>query len=729
MRLPPVATSFVGRDADVATGRDLLTRPRVRVLTLTGPGGVGKTRLALAIARQAGESFPEGVVFVPLAAIRDPALVVPTIAQRLDLPDQASWTSHSGLSMFLRARQMLLVLDNFEQVIAGAPEVSRLLDACPDLKLIVTSRVPLRIDGEHEYGVSPLPVPGVAHLNAEAIAQLAAVELFVERARAANPVLTFNDAERVIIAEICRQVDGLPLAIELAAARSRSLTPAEMLERLAHRLPLLVSDGREGPIRQLTMRDTIAWSYDLLSADEQALFRRLAVFTGGFAQDAAEAVCHALGCFASQCIGALIDQSLVRRVARPGAPERLRLMETIREFALEQLEASGESDAARRWHAGYFAAIAAEAEHQLVGSEQVAWFDRLEREHDNLRAALAWSIETGAVDIGLAIGAGLWRFWERRGHVSEGRPLLERIIALAGDVEPSREYASALFGMGRLRYVQGDFVSARSAFTRLLDVGNALGSDNWLSAACTQLAHLATREGNYQEARRLAEEGLALRRRAGDHWGTAISLLVLGRNAHYLGDDDRAAQLTEESIAIFGQLGDKHGMSDGYDELGEFALGRGKFALARGHIEQALALHQELGDDMAVADSLALLGYIAIGQRNYNGARSLFTRSLTRLIDLGARWRIDPALEGLAEVALVTGEPQRAVRILAAADRMRTELRAFLDPDARERQRRNLDAARSALGDAGFEGAWEAGRALSIDQVSAEALAIGQPVR
>ncbi len=725
VRLPPLATSFVGREAEVVTGRDLLTRRGVRLLTLTGPGGVGKTRLALEVAHRARESFPDGVVFVPLAAIRDPALVIPTISKRLDLPDQARWTPHRGLTMFLQDRQILIILDNFEQVVAAAPEVDRLLNACPDLRLIATSRIPLHIEGEREFAVGPLPVPKPGQENADAGAQLPAVALFIERAHAANPDLAISPDDYIAIAEICRQLDGLPLAIELAAARSRSLTPAEMLERLEHRLSLLVSDGREGPIRQLTMRDTIAWSYDLLNPDEQALFRRLAVFNGGFTAETAEAVCSDLGCFASSCIGSLIDQSLVRRVARPGEPQRLRLMETIREFASELLDAHGELEDARRWHADYFARIAAEAEQQLLGSEQVVWLDTLEREHDNLRTALAWTLEHGASAQSLKIGAGIWRFWERRGHVSEGRPLLERIITQAGEPELTRDYASAFFGLGRLRYVQGDFEAAHRAFSRLIEIGHELKSDHWLSGAFTQLSHLATREGDYQKARQLAEEGLALRRRSGDHWGAAVSLLVLGRNAYFLGEDNRATQLTEEGIAIFSRFGDRQGLADGYDELGQFALRRGSFARARGYIEEALALHHELGDDMAVADSLALLGYVAIGQRNLSGARTLFTRSLTRLIDLGARWRIDPALEGLAEVALATGDADRAVRVMAAADRMRSELRGSLAPDALERQQRNLAAARSALGDARFDAAWEAGRSLTIDQVSRDALAIG----
>ncbi|MEX2314596.1 MAG: tetratricopeptide repeat protein, partial [Thermomicrobiales bacterium] len=451
-----------------------------------------------------------------------------------------------------------------------------------------------------------------------------------------------------------------------------------MLDRLEHGLPLLVSEGRDGPIRQLTMRDTIAWSYSLLDPGQQTLFRRLAVFTGGFAPEAAEALCGELCVDASSCVNALIEQGLIRRVDRPGQPQRLRLMETIREFAVERLEASGEMAAARGWQAGYFAGVAAAAEDKLIGSEQGEWLDRLEREHDNLRAALGWSLETGEVDWSLAIGAGIWRFWERRGHVSEGLPLMERIIALPGARQQSRVCASALFGLGRLRYIQGDFDAARGAFNELVELSQALNSATWLAGAYTQLSHLATREGDYIEARRLAEEGLVLRRKDGDHWGAAISLLVLGRNAFNLGDDLRAVQLTEEGIEIFRRYGDRQGMSDGYDELAEFALRRGKFALARGHIEEALSLHQQIGDDMAVADSMALLGYVAIGQRNFSGARALFTRSLTTLIDLGARWRIDPALEGLAEVALAVDEPERAVRILAAADRMRIDLRSFL---------------------------------------------------
>jgi len=722
VRLPPLMSSFVGRDDDVAAGRSALRRQDTRALTLTGPGGVGKTRLAIEIARSAAEEYPDGVIFIPLAAIRNAELVIPTIAKRLELPDHKSGALLTGLSRYLRSNRLLLVLDNLEQVIDAAADISRLLEQSPHVKVIATSRVPLRIAGEREFQVAPLPVPQPGQVPGDTHEGLAAVELFIERARAATPNLTFDADDRETIAEICRQVDGLPLAIELAAARTRSLPIAAIAERLEDRLSLLVSEGHDGPIRQLSMRDTIGWSYGLLSDDEQALFRRLSVFIGGFTQEAAEAVCHDLGCFASGCIGSLIDQSLVRRVQRPGMPVRLRLLETIREYATDLLFEHGDVDEARRWHANYFANLASEAEPYLIGSEQVVWLDTLDREHDNLRGALAWALEHGDVEIALRIGASLWRFWERRGHINEGRPLLERIMTLADGHPPTDTFRSASFGLGRLRYIQGDFAGARATFEQLVMLSRDHKDATRLSGALTQLAHLATREGDYLTARKLAEEGLAIRRQAGDHWGAAVSLLVLGRNAHHLGDHKRATTLTEEGIAIFRQFNDRQGMADGYEHLGTYELHRGRFALARGHTEQAITLRQEIGDEMTIAEALALLGHIAIGQGNYAGARSLFTRSVTRLTDLGASWRVDPALEGLAEVALATGEPERAVRIMAAADAMRTELGSFLDPDALERQQRNVATARDMLGQERFDAAWQAGREMTVDQIRYDAI-------
>ncbi|MGH9175371.1 MAG: ATP-binding protein, partial [Vicinamibacterales bacterium] len=657
--------------------------------------------------------FPDGVVWVPLASVRDPAHVFPTIARRLNLPEGPAWSAANGLAAFLHKREMLLLIDNLEQVIDIAPELNRLLCTCPAVKLIVTSRIPLRIDGEAAFAVPPFIVPDPDARRDDEIRSHPAVELFIDRARTARSDFAPSADERLTIAAICRQVGGLPLAIELAAARSGSLTPSEMLASLQRRAV--------GVDYQSTVDGTVAWSYGLLDPATQLLFRWLTVFTGGVAPETVTTLAASLELDDSASVGELTDANLLRRVERPGEPIRLRLLEMVREIAYGLLEAAGETERAHQWHASYFADLAREAEFELIGEEQRDWYDRLEQEHNNLRPALKWALGTGDGEGCLTFGAGIWRFWERRGHVREGRLLLEQIVTMPESQTPSRVRASALFGLGRLLYQLGEFDAAHARYQEVQEIATRLALDGWQAAAFTQLANIATREGDFMRARDLVEQSLAIRQRLGDRWGTGISFLVLGRNAHHLGDDERAIRLVEEGIAILDSIGDRHSVAGGYDDLGEFALKRGTFALARGHLEQALAIHQELGDELEAAETLSLLGYVAIGQRNFAGARTIFLRSLTRLIDLGALWRVDPALEGLAEVAIETGEIPSAVSILAAVERLRVEVGVVLTPAASLRHERILASARAALDESAFETAWQAGASTSIEEIAAGA--------
>jgi predicted ATPase/class 3 adenylate cyclase len=682
--LPAQTTPFIGREQAIRAIKEQLSNAKVRLLTLSGVGGTGKTRLALQAAADMVDEFEHGVFFVPLAALRDPALVVPTIAQAFALREAAGRLLQEQLQDYLREKQMLLVLDNFEQVIDAAPRVSDLLTAAPGLKVLLTSREVLRLSGESDYPVPPLSLPDPKRLPPlERLTQYEAVALFIDRAVAVKPAFAVTHENAPAVAEICHRLDGLPLAIELAAARVRVLPPQRMLVELSHRLSFLMGGTRDLPGRQKTLRRTIDWSHGLLTADEQKLFRRLAVFVGGCALEAIEAVCniepdlHVL-----ETLESLVGKSLVNETEAHGEA-RFAMLETIREYSGERLIAAGEAERVRERHRDYFLALAEEAAPKLNGAEQAAWLQHLEEEHENLRAGLDWSLTEAGSGGGLRLCGAMQKFWWTRGHLAEGREWCVRVLGKAGAEDRTHERAKALNAAGVLAYYQGDYLAARGRH----------------------------------------EESLAIKRELGDRSGVASSLLNLGNVVHGQGDFASARALLEESLAIRRELGDRGGIAWSLNNLGNVTLDQGDFASARALLEECLAFFRELGDRWNIAISLGNLGEVTHGQGDYPAAGALYKESLAIRRELGDQWGVAWSLEGLAAVVAALGASLPAARIWGTAERLREEIGSPLPPTERPRYDRCVATARAALeDDAGFDRAWQEGRALTLEQAISLAL-------
>jgi predicted ATPase/class 3 adenylate cyclase len=686
--LPEQPTPLLGRDQEVDAVRTLLLREEVRLVTLTGPGGIGKTRLGLQVAAELTDSFAGGVFLVALAPIADPGLVTPTIAQTLGLRETGSRSASESLKTYLAQQAVLLLLDNFEQVVTAAPEVAELLAACPRLKALVTSRQVLHLRGEHEYPVPPLELPeGPA--DEATLSRCAATALFIERALAVRPDFALTEDAAHAVAEICRRLDGLPLAIELAAARVKLLSPQTTLARLSSRLSLLTDGPRDLPARQQTLRGTIGWSYDLLAPAEQHLFRRLAVFAGGWMLEAAEAVCSAVDGLDTEVLeglGALVDQSLVRRhdVGTQREP-RFSMLETIHEYGLEQLATSGEAEALRRAHAAYYLALAEEAAPNLTGPQQGVWLDRLEREHDNLRAALAWARDRGEAALGLRLAAALWRFWYTHGYLSEGRAWLEDMLALPAGGESQAEgpvRARALYGAATLASTQDDFDRAAALWEASLALSRELDDKAIMASALNALGLAALQEGDAQRAAPLVAESLAVSRAIGDPWAIARALLSLAQTAYVQGEYSRAEALFEE----------------------------------------CLALMRQAGSTSHSAVALLYLGHAARAQGNFRRATALYQEGLALSQGLGDKLRVLRELEGLATAVAAEGRAERATRLLGTASSLRDLLGSARHPMDRAAVEAALEAVRAALGEEAFAAAWAAGRALALDDAIIEAL-------
>ncbi|HEV2107460.1 MAG TPA: LuxR C-terminal-related transcriptional regulator [Thermomicrobiales bacterium] len=691
--LPASLSSFVGRHREIKAICALVRREEVRLLTLTGPGGVGKTRLAIEAAARLRENYADGAGFVALAGITDPNLVIPAVAQALGIPEADERAALPRLKTFLSRRQVLLVLDNVEHLVAAGPSLTDLLASCPSLSMVVTSRRAIGVYGEHVFRVPPLTLARVGTAaDSEELEHPEAIQLFIERARSAVADFEIDDANRDAIVTICRQLDGLPLAIELAAARLAILPPSVLASRLTRRLPLLTGGPRDAPKRLQTMRDAIAWSYDLLSAAEQACFRRLSVCVGGFSLEAAEVIISgdvgrapAANAPADPptpltAIMSLVRGSFLHLHPSPAGESRFLMLETIREYGLEQLATLDEEDAAHGAHAAYFLDLAEQAGAYLWGSEQAEWLDRLEEEQGNLRAALLWSVE-GDPDTALRLAGALWPFWRLRFHAREGHAWLERALAAApAAATPAR--STALLGSGTLAWAQGDYARAEQQLTEALNLAEEREDGVHIAHLRLALGRLAWDKGELERARAWFDEALARFQGGKNQHGIAMCVHGLALVAYKLGAYANAAELFNEALAVWKELGYPWGLT----------------CCIPGHL----------------AD-------VARRQGHHRRAATLYRQSLALNWQQKDRENITWNLIGLAAVAAARGDFERVARLLGAASAVREAIDAPLMPDERADYDLAAAGARATLGGEAFDAAWAEGRALAVaDVVTAE---------
>lgn len=729
--LPAPLTPFVGQARTLTCVQNLLWRADVRLLTLIGPPGTGKTRLALEVGARLLADFADGVFLIPLAAVTDPDLVLAAVARTLEVSDAADRPAAAGLAGALQGRRLLLLLDNFEQVLAAAPALVALLLAVPTVKALVTSREALRVRGEKIVPVPPLTLPP---RGAEAApAQLVptdAVTLFVQRVQDVQIDFALTPATAPAVVAICRQLDGLPLALELAAAQLATLSLTELRAELEHGLALLDAGLRDLPAHQRTLRRTLAWSYDRLTPAQQWLFRRLGVFAGGFTAAAVGAVFGDPAPAPMRLLEALVRKSLVRRMADADQDPRFTLLETIRAYALDQLDRQGEAAAIRQVHAAYYRDLAESAAPAMGTAQQDAWFDQFEIEHDNFRHALAWALSSDDAATAVRLGAALGRFWCERRHFHEGRRWLDEILVL-GAARPDALHpiwwAGALRWAGGVVYYLGDLDRARDLGEQSLAIYRRLGDILETAATLNNLGNIAQDQGDLARARILLQESLDLYRATDQTWRFATTLTNLGGLEADAGNFARAAQLQTESLALFRALGARRDALFCLICLGETALYRGDWAQARALLAESLDLSRELADPRLLAMSQADLGFLALGEGEGDRAAALLEESLARRWELGEQRLLAGNLEGLAALAVTRGQPARAAWLLGVAGGLRIRLGLPVPPADPTHSRTTRTTAEGAMDAAVFAAALAAGWATPLAQAVESLVAAGRP--
>jgi len=727
--LPVARGRLIDREREVVLVRDLLMHEEVGLVTLTGPGGVGKTRVAIQVATELASQFSDGVAFVSLASLKTPELVVQTLAQALQVSETPGQALSEGLLDYLRNKQLLLVLDNVEQIISAAPLATQALESAAHLKVLVTSREALRLIPERVVPLQPLALPDPEHLpDLDTLAQVPSVALFLERARAVTPAFALTTDNAAAIIGICRRLDGLPLALELAAARLSVFGPDALLARMEHRLTLLTQGARDLPLRQQTLRNTLAWSYDLLSEREQEIFQQLAVFVGSFSLEAVESVCadelHD-GNEVMERVTELVTKSLIKPADPIGAVPRFRMLDTVREYALEQLAASGEEEAVKCRHADYYMHLAEAAERHLLRPERDVWLERLDRTHDNVRAALTWSSETGAVGTGLRLAGALTWYWYLRGNLQEGRTFLERFLAQSGQTDRSIGRGKALYGVSLLTLTQGDIEMASHEAQESVFLFRELADQYWLALALARLGDIQVSQGKLEAARSSLEESRRLFQKQTLPIMEAFVLRYLGQAAFASHDLMQAKTLYQQSLALFQQERDILGEAVTLGALGAVALAQGDVVTAQSLVNESLPLMRAAGDRRYLKQFLLMAGTVRLKRGDVQQAQNLFSESLRlwgttgdQENTAGIRW----SLIGLAEVATARGQAERAGRLLGAAETLSPHLLNSFEQTSAINLDQEIAQARTRLDQAAFEVGRATGQVMTKEQATSDAL-------